>query len=322
MAVKNKYSIERNYINNQNARSRQKIDNIQFLVSHETANNTADADNHYSYFNNIDFSASAHTFIDDNKILEIIPLDEKAWHVNYGKKADNRIYGADANDAAIGTELCRTGVFEEAYDKYVWYHAYLCHKFGLNPQLDVVSHSRLDPERRSDPQSWLEPNGVSWDEFINDVQLYFNDWNGGAKPTSKPKESGSIVDYMNDKEMDSSYDNRAKLAKQYGIRGYGGTAKQNLELLEKLKEGKPKTNKGLPRGVLKKGDAGKKVRKVQEALSSVYFYPNKGAKNNGVDSLFGPNTANAVKRFQSINGLRQDGIYGPKTRKALRKAMR
>ena len=85
-------------------------------------------------------------------------------------------------------------------------------------------------------------------------------------------------------------------------------------------DSKGKTS-GLPTGVFNTGDRGSDVRKVQEALASVYFYPNKSAKNNGIDGIYGPNTKDAVRRFQSVRGLTQDGIYGPATRKALLKAM-
>jgi GH25 family lysozyme M1 (1,4-beta-N-acetylmuramidase) len=44
----------------------------------------------------------------------------------------------------------------------------------------------------------------------------------------------SLVDYMKQKGMDASFVNRAKLAKQYGITNYEGTAAQNLALLAKL----------------------------------------------------------------------------------------
>ncbi len=178
MAVKNKYQIERNYISFGKSRSGQKINKVLFVVNHETANNNADADDHYRYFNRNGISASAHTFIDDKKILEIIPLDEKAWHVNYNKPVDNRMFGADANDVAIGVELCRTGDFKQAYDRYVWYNAYLCHKFGLIPEKHLVQHSVLDPERRVDPESWLNPNGITWAHFIKDVRKYYNNWEG------------------------------------------------------------------------------------------------------------------------------------------------
>lgn len=62
---------------------------------------------------------------------------------------------------------------------------------------------------------------------------------------------------------------------------------------------------------MRKGDD---VRQIQKALAALYFYPDKGAKNNGIDGVYGPKTANAVKRFQSVNGLTADSIYGPKTK--------
>ncbi|MBG9767509.1 N-acetylmuramoyl-L-alanine amidase [Bacillus vallismortis] len=48
------------------------------------------------------------------------------------------------------------------------------------------------------------------------------------------------------------------------------------------------------------------------------FYPDKGAKNNGIDGVYGPKTANAVKRFQLMNGLTAAGIYGPQTKAKLK----
>lgn len=176
MTISNKYQIEQKYIGFGNSRSGEKISKIRFIVSHETANNNADADDHFNYFNKNAISASAHTFIDDKKVLEIIPLYEKAWHVNYDKVIDNQLFGDDANDAAIGVELCRTGDFNKAYDRYVWYHAYLCRKFALDPRKHIVAHSKLDPQRRVDPESWLKPNGVTWSNFINHVDDYYNRW--------------------------------------------------------------------------------------------------------------------------------------------------
>lgn len=68
-----------------------------------------------------------------------------------------------------------------------------------------------------------------------------------AKKTTKKKSTGkkytSVVDYMNDHKMNSSYSNRAKLAKQYGISNYRGTASQNTALLKALQNGKKVTSK-------------------------------------------------------------------------------
>lgn len=81
-----------------------------------------------------------------------------------------------------------------------------------------------------------------------------------------------------------------------------------------------KSSYTLPSGVFKvtspltKGTA---VKQIQTALAALYYYPDKGAKNNGIDGYYGPKTANAVKRFQSMYGLTADGIYGPKTKTKL-----
>lgn len=81
-----------------------------------------------------------------------------------------------------------------------------------------------------------------------------------------------------------------------------------------------KSSYTLPSGVFKvtspltKGTA---VKQIQTALAALYYYPDKGAKNNGIDGYYGPKTANAVKRFQSMYGLPADGIYGPKTKARL-----
>ena len=51
----------------------------------------------------------------------------------------------------------------------------------------------------------------------------------------------SVVDYMNANKLNSSYSNRAKLAKSYGIKNYSGTAQQNTALLGYLQTPKKTT---------------------------------------------------------------------------------
>jgi Transglycosylase-like domain/Putative peptidoglycan binding domain len=57
--------------------------------------------------------------------------------------------------------------------------------------------------------------------------------------------------------------------------------------------------------VLKRGDRGASVRKLQSALGIT------------ADGLFGSQTEQAVRRFQKRKGLTVDGIVGPRTRDAL-----
>ena len=67
---------------------------------------------------------------------------------------------------------------------------------------------------------------------------------------------------------------------------------------------------GSAAAVLKKGDRGPRVEKVQRWL------------NQPVDGIFGRGTRAAVKRFQRRQGLDADGVVGPATWAALRRGHR
>lgn len=71
-----------------------------------------------------------------------------------------------------------------------------------------------------------------------------------SKPATKPTTTsyykkcaskyGSLVDALNSIGVNSSFSNRSKIAKKNGIKLYIGTAKQNIQLLNLLKQGKLK----------------------------------------------------------------------------------
>ncbi len=63
-------------------------------------------------------------------------------------------------------------------------------------------------------------------------------------------------------------------------------------------------------GVLKQGEQGEDVRKLQEAL-------NKNGATLDADSKFGPATKAAVESYQRANNLDADGVAGPRTLAAL-----
>ncbi|MGC3996415.1 MAG: N-acetylmuramoyl-L-alanine amidase [Anaeromyxobacter sp.] len=88
---------------------------VRFLVAHDTGNRGSTAAGNVAYYERTrDLkAASAHLFVDDRAILECVPAltapPEKAWHVLYDVPTDNQVFGADANDAAIGVEYCWGG---------------------------------------------------------------------------------------------------------------------------------------------------------------------------------------------------------------------
>lgn len=68
---------------------------------------------------------------------------------------------------------------------------------------------------------------------------------------------GSIVDYLSSSGRDSSYAARRKLAEEYGISGYSGTASQNTKLL----------------GMLQNGSATNNAAKIQELVNAAPSNP-------------------------------------------------
>lgn len=67
------------------------------------------------------------------------------------------------------------------------------------------------------------------------------------------------------------------------------------------------------RSWLQKGDKGNKVKDMQIMLIMAGF----SCGTYGADGSFGPATEKAVIAFQTANGLKVDGFYGPKTKAAL-----
>lgn len=176
--INNKYIITPQYLPvPSKRRSGLKISEVKFLVAHDTGNPGSTAAQNVKYYTNScnQQSSSAHLFVDDQQIIECVPAltatPEKAWHVLYNVPKDNQLFGANANDAAIGVEYCYGGKIDadKAYDKYVWLLARLCMQFNLDPAHHIVGHYFLDPQRKTDPVTGLLASRRSMEQLIRDV---------------------------------------------------------------------------------------------------------------------------------------------------------
>jgi|SRR5699024_4234778 len=142
-----------------------------------------------------------------------------------------------------------------------------------------------------------------------------------SKPSTGTYKGNSVVDYLKHQKQDSSFSNRAKLAKKHGIKNYKGTESQNTKLLNALrgKKTKPKPSKNkypLPNGELKVGSRGEGVKQLQRALNAANF------KVGKVDGIYGAKTKDGVTRFQSVHdAYNVDGVYGPRTKTRLDKVV-
>jgi hypothetical protein len=172
-------------------------------VAHDTGNPGSTAAENVRYYENSrnEQSASAHIFVDDKEIIECIPVltgpPEKAWHVLYNVPTDNKMFGHDANDAAIGIEYCFAGNInsDEAYRKYIWTMAYSCFRFNLAPARHITGHFMLDPDRKTDPVTGLARSRRTYEQLLRDVALEYAECTGAAatnNPVITPA-SGNVV---------------------------------------------------------------------------------------------------------------------------------
>lgn len=180
MTFNKKYEIIQDLIDKPSKRrSGRLMPGVKFIVAHDTGNpgSTARANVRYYQRSKDTMSASAHIFVDDEQIIECIPAligeepPEKAWHVWYRSPHDNLLFGYDANDYAIGVEYCygKNIDADEAYQRYVWVMAYICHRFDLDPKTSVVGHAFLDPERKTDPVTGLLASRRTYEQLLRDV---------------------------------------------------------------------------------------------------------------------------------------------------------
>ncbi|MCY7832278.1 N-acetylmuramoyl-L-alanine amidase [Bacillus spizizenii] len=287
--------------------------NPLYITVHNTSNAAkgADAASHARYVKNPGTATSWHFTVDDKEIYQHLPVNENGWHAGDGNGTGNR--------KSIGIEICENsdGDFEKAVSNAQWLIKKLMKEQGIS-FANVVPHQHWSGKYC--PHKLLD----RWDSFKAGIK-------GSASSPAKTVKKASGDTYTVKKG-----DTLSAIAKEHGVSVSNLQSWNNIKDPNKIKVGqklnlegsstsstKPsskKTSYALPSGIYKvtspmrKGDD---VRQIQKALAALYFYPDKGAKNNGIDGVYGPKTANAVKRFQSMYGLTQDGIYGSKTKAKL-----
>ncbi|CAN2250214.1 phage PBSX; N-acetylmuramoyl-L-alanine amidase [Bacillus subtilis] len=287
--------------------------NPLYITVHNTSNTAkgADAASHARYVKNPETATSWHFTVDDKKIYQHLPLNENGWHAGDGNGTGNR--------KSIGIEICENsdGDFEKTVSNAQWLIKKLMKEQGIS-FANVVPHKHWSGKEC--PRKLLD----CWDSFKAGI-------NGAASSPTK-----TVKKTTGDTHTVKKGDTLSEIAKEHGVsvaslQSLNGIKNPNLIKVGQVlkltgssssstKPSSKKTSIALPSGTFKvtnpmrKGDD---VRRIQKALAALYFYPDKGAKNNGIDGVYGPKTANAVKRFQSMYGLTQDGIYGSKTKAKL-----
>lgn len=143
------------------------------LCYHNTANTspTADALNHARYLQNLENAdityLSVHLFVDDNKIVQTLPLNEMAYH------AGNTI----GNKTSISIEICENGNIAQAEKIAKELGASLLMTY---PTLQIKKHQ--DYSGKYCPKVILNRGG--WLQFTNEIKALAIGQNNA--PTSNP----------------------------------------------------------------------------------------------------------------------------------------
>lgn len=138
----------------------------QFIVAHDTGNINTTAQSNVTYYENTynipwNNVASAHIFVDDKECIICIPTTEKAWHVLYDAPTDNIWYNKDANDVAIGVEICYFSDRErsrKALDNGARVLAYLAEYWHIDYKTRMPGHQDIQADKQ-DPGNALEASG-------------------------------------------------------------------------------------------------------------------------------------------------------------------
>ena len=141
-----------------------KNERIQFIVVHYTA-----IDNAASIKELTTNKVSSHFLVldeDDNKIYNLVPLEQRAWHAGASAFRGR----TNINDTSVGIEIVSDGIAREyradpnpyhPYDHYVDYKPiqiekvaqiikYVAEKYNI-PARNILAHSDIAPSRKKDP---------------------------------------------------------------------------------------------------------------------------------------------------------------------------
>lgn len=142
---------------------------VKYIVIHWTGNKNDTAANNANYFRSTKRNASAHYFVDNKEIVQVVEDHNAAWHVGDGKGR----YGI-TNNNSIGIELCGTngGIGEPTILQALELVTMLMKKYGV-PLEGVVRH--WDASRKTCPWPWYE-NGAwtKWTIFKDRLENFMS----------------------------------------------------------------------------------------------------------------------------------------------------
>lgn len=136
----------------------------KYIVVHYTANNGDTAMNNAIYFKSTYRGASAHYFVDENEIVQVVQDSDVAWHVG----STTYVHADCRNSNSIGIEMCSridsTGSYyikDEVVASTVELVQYLQELYNI-PSENIIRH--YDVTGKICPEPFVK-NSVLWANF-------------------------------------------------------------------------------------------------------------------------------------------------------------
>ena len=141
------------------------------IVIHYTGNKTDKATSNGNYFKNANRGASAHYFVDDTTVVQVVSENDTAWAVgrNYGS---NNLFGKCTNSNSISIEMCSTNgrISNATYQNTVALVKSLMKKYNIDAA-HVVRHWDVCSKSCPGWTGW-GANGCDasiWNQFKKDI---------------------------------------------------------------------------------------------------------------------------------------------------------
>ena len=136
-----------------------------YIVIHYTGNKTDTAEANANYFYDTYRGASAHYFVDDINVYEVVSPNNTAWSVgvNYGS---NNLFGKCTNVNSINIEMCSTNgrITEATFNNTVELTKKLMKKYNI-PASRVVRHYDVCSKQCPAWKGWIGSDTSLWDKF-------------------------------------------------------------------------------------------------------------------------------------------------------------
>lgn len=321
IASVNGISINRTKLCNSTNFSNTNSRNVEYIVYHYTGNSKDTAWANANYFQGANRDASAHYFVDDENIYQIVDACDVAWHC--GSKTYYHAYCRNSN--SIGIEMCCTAgnykVGPAALENAAQLGASLCKYFGIT-DVDKYVVRHYDVSHKKCPAQMAGDSNAEWNKFKARIKELL------TPVVIKPSEAikldfnvGDVVNFVGKlhyKSADASIGSACK-AGEAKVTATSKLGKHQYHLIRVA------GGKSTVYGWVNAADVKKKespvvvdtkidtVKEVQTWLNNFY------SSGLVVDGIYGIKTKAAlVKVLQRALKVTVDGVYGPETNNAIK----